>query len=56
MTRNIDKKECNDQVRRIAIDILQCGNYINAGKYQKARYNIGEVIVSMNELLAEMEG
>lgn len=51
----MDKKRCNEQVRRIAIDILQCGNYIERGNNAKARYNISEVISALNVLLVEME-
>ena len=49
------KGDALHQVRRIAIDVLQAGNYIEAHKYDSAMANIRENIEHLGKLLAEME-
>ena len=43
--------ESLNQVRRIAIDILQAGNYLERGHKTRALENMAETIKSMRKLL-----
>lgn len=49
--RSKQKKDALNEVRRIAIDILQAGNYIQAGKHDRAIYNIREDLESLTKLI-----
>ena len=42
-------------IRRIAIDILQCGNYVEWSKLDQARKNINSTIKTLGTILEKLD-
>ena len=43
------------EIRRVAIDILQCGNYIDWSKTESARTNLHNNILNLKKILDLIE-